>query len=135
MKISHSNESPCLGRPFRDLYVSETKQNVFRGLHYQIEPFSQEKYFSCIEREVIMFCVFVNSPDKIIQFVLTPASQASLYVPMGWATGFYAKSSSNKLLYASHQQYSPEHEAGLHFGILPIRENTKILVSQKDQLW
>lgn len=135
MKISPPDESPSLGRPFRDVYVSDSKKNVFRGLHFQNEPYAQEKYFSCIQGEVDLFCILVESSNVIMRFTLAPAIQASLYVPKGWATGFHSKKDSNKLLYASHQRYSPEHEAGLHFERIPLLGNKIFIVSHKDQQW
>ena len=41
-----SEEEADFSQHFKDTYISISNKNVFRGFHYQKDPFWQEKFFT-----------------------------------------------------------------------------------------
>jgi len=95
---------------------SQSKKNVLRGLHYQIEDPSGHLIYVTHGK---VFDVGVDlrksSPTfgETISFVLTADKPQQLYLPAGVAHGFCTLNETNEILYKCTTYYNPEDEAGL----------------------
>lgn len=95
---------------------SRSAKGVLRGLHYQIEH-AQGKLVRVIAGEVFDVAVDIRrcSPTfgQWVGVVLSSANRRQLWVPPGFAHGFYVTSDSAEFLYKTTDYWYPEHERSL----------------------
>ena len=95
---------------------SRSAQGVLRGLHYQIKH-PQGKLVRCTSGEVYDVAVDMRKSSK--QFgqwfgvVLSAENKRQLWVPPGFAHGFYVMSETADFLYKCSDIYAPDHERSL----------------------
>jgi dTDP-4-dehydrorhamnose 3,5-epimerase len=90
---------------------SKSKQNVLRGLHYQvIQP--QGKLVRCAAGELFDVAVDIrqSSPTfgQWVGYLLSAENKRQLWVPPGFAHGFVVVSDYAELLYKTTNYYCPE---------------------------
>jgi dTDP-4-dehydrorhamnose 3,5-epimerase len=92
---------------------SRSCQRVLRGLHYQIKQ-PQGKLVRVIAGEIFDVAVDIrkNSPSfgKWVGDYLSAENKKMLWVPIGFAHGFYVTSPDAEVLYKSTDYYAPEWE-------------------------
>jgi dTDP-4-dehydrorhamnose 3,5-epimerase len=92
---------------------SKSCQGVLRGLHYQIKQ-PQGKLVRVIAGEIFDVAVDIrkNSPTfgKWVGDYLSAENKKMLWVPIGFAHGFYVTGSDAEVLYKSTDYYAPEWE-------------------------
>ena len=99
-------------------YVQEnesvSKKGVFRGLHYQLSPFEQTKLVSVIKGSIIDIAVDIRSNSesflKNIQIELSEENKKQLFIPKGFAHGFYVKSEEAIISYKVDTFYNKNSE-------------------------
>lgn len=95
---------------------SKSKKGVLRGLHYQIEN-TQGKLVRVISGEVFDVAVDVrkNSPTfgKWVGVYLSAENKRQLWVPEGFAHGFYVTSSEAEFVYKCTNYYHPQSEVSI----------------------
>lgn len=119
---------------------SFSKRGVLRGLHYQVEK-PQGKLVRVVSGEVLD--VFVDLRRSSISFKrwravrLSGENRRLLWVPAGFAHGFYVLSESAHVLYKATQFYFPELERTLLWNdpdlSIEWENNTEPLLSDKDK--
>lgn len=120
---------------------SRSQQGVLRGLHYQLKN-PQGKLVRVTQGEV--FDVAVDMRKSSAQFgqwvgvMLSETNRRQLWVPPGFAHGFYVVSPSADFQYKCTDYYAPAHERSLLWndstvGIeWPILEGTEPVLAAKD---
>jgi len=102
---------------FSEGYISVSKKNVLRGLHYQAAPFTQAKLVQCIHGAVYDVVVDLRKSSPTFRrwsgMVLSRENLAALYVPRGFAHGFVARTANATLLYHVDNLYSAQHGRGI----------------------
>jgi dTDP-4-dehydrorhamnose 3,5-epimerase len=92
---------------------SRSGQGVLRGLHYQIKQ-AQGKLVRVTEGAVFDVAVDVRrgSPTfgRWVGVELTAENKKQLWIPPGFAHGFFVLSESADFLYKTTDYYAPEHE-------------------------
>ncbi|MBI3523298.1 MAG: dTDP-4-dehydrorhamnose 3,5-epimerase [Betaproteobacteria bacterium] len=92
---------------------SRSARNVLRGLHYQIEH-SQGKLVRVIAGEVFDVAVDLrrSSPTfgQWVGYLLSAENKRMMWVPPGFAHGFYVTSEYAEFLYKTTDYWYPEHE-------------------------
>ena len=92
---------------------SKSCQGVLRGLHYQIKQ-PQGKLLRVVVGEIFDVALDLrrNSPDfgKWFGTYLSAANKEMLWVPPGFAHGFYVTSPQAELLYKATDYYAPQWE-------------------------
>ena len=113
---------------------------TIRGIHFQVEPFAEEKIISCIQGssfEVILD-VRPKSPSfgKIATIELSQENLLQVYLPKGVAHGFQTLLPNTVIHYCLTSKYTPEYSYSINpFGDLKIDWPLKeILISEKDAL-
>lgn len=107
-----------LSEPLSQINLTLTRQRgAVRGMHYQREPYAEDKVISCLRG-----CVFDVAVDlrkgsstylKWYAEILSPELNNSLLIPKGFAHGFQALADDCELLYFHTAAYAPQAEAGL----------------------
>lgn len=119
---------------------SRSRRGVLRGLHYQIQK-AQGKLVRALDGEVFDVAVDVrkSSPHfgKWFGCALSAQNRRALYVPPGFAHGFYVTSAFATILYACTDVYAPEHERSIRWddpeiGIEWPLLRDELLLSSKD---
>jgi len=122
---------------FAEEYYSYSRNDVLRGLHFQLPPYDHTKLVYCVSGEVMDAVVDLRmgSPTYGKFKVVTMRSEKAnmIYIPPGLAHGFYVKSSNAILMYKVTTVYSPNHDAGILWNSaeIPWPINTPI-ISKRD---
>lgn len=94
------------------------KAGTVRGLHYQIPPFAEIKFVSCIRGRVLDVAVDLrpDSPTFLSHYAveLSEFNHLTLCIPEGFAHGFQTLTTHCEMLYFHSAPYSASHEAGLN---------------------
>ncbi|EKO3577045.1 dTDP-4-dehydrorhamnose 3,5-epimerase [Vibrio metschnikovii] len=89
---------------------SKSKQGILRGLHYQVEN-TQGKLVRVVSGEVFDVAVDIrkNSPTfgQWVGTYLTAENKRQLWVPAGFAHGFYVTSPEAEFVYKCTDYYNP----------------------------
>ena len=92
---------------------SFSKQNVLRGLHYQISQ-PQGKLVRAIAGTILDIAVDIRktSPNfgEWVSCILSADNKRQLWVPVGFAHGFVVLSETAEVLYKTTDYYAPQHE-------------------------
>lgn len=99
--------------PFVQDNHSRSTAGVLRGLHYQVET-PQGKLVRAAAGEIFDVAVDLrrSSPTfgRWVGAVLSDANHRQLWIPAGFAHGFYVTSASADVLYKCTAPYAPAHE-------------------------
>lgn len=131
----------CSAKPFVQDNHSKSSQGILRGLHYQLKN-TQGKLVRVTSGEV--FDVAVDMRESSATFgqhvgvILSGENKKQLWVPEGFAHGFYVMSDSAEFVYKCTDYYAPEHEVSLAWNDAklainwPLLSNASPLLSAKD---
>jgi dTDP-4-dehydrorhamnose 3,5-epimerase len=121
---------------------SRSQQGVLRGLHYQIQQ-TQGKLVRVIAGEIFDVAVDIrkSSPTfgKWVGEFLSAESKKLLWVPPGFAHGFYVTSPETEVLYKATDYYAPQWERSIMWNDpalnieWPLINGVKPSLSSKDQ--
>ena len=121
---------------------SKSQQGTLRGLHYQIQQ-AQGKLVRVVHGEIFDVAVDIrkSSPTygKWAGEYLSAENKNMLWVPPGFAHGFYVTSAEAEVLYKATDYYAPEWERTIAWNDpnihieWPIKDNEPIL-SAKDKM-
>ena len=88
------------------------KVGTIRGIHFQIEPFAEEKIISCIQGSTYEVIVDLRpnskTVGKIATFELSKENAKQVYLPKGIAHGFQTLMPETIVHYFLTSQYSSE---------------------------
>ena len=104
------------GKPFVQDNHSKSTQGILRGLHYQMQN-TQGKLVRVVAGEVFDVAVDMrkSSPTfgQWVGEVLSAENKRQLWVPEGFAHGFYVMSDSAEFVYKCTDYYAPEYDRSL----------------------
>ena len=122
---------------------SSSSYGVIRGLHYQLNPFAQNKLVRVLQGRILDLAVDIRkgSPHygKVIQVELSEENKKQLLVPVGFAHGFSVLSEKAIVLYKCDSLYNKESEAGIRYNDPDLGIDWQIpagkeVVSDKDRI-
>ncbi|ETT07696.1 dTDP-4-dehydrorhamnose 3,5-epimerase [Providencia alcalifaciens] len=120
---------------------SKSKKGILRGLHYQTENI-QGKLVRVISGEVFDVAVDIRkgSPTlgQWIGIYLSAENQRQLWIPAGFAHGFYVTSDVAEFIYKCTDYYNPNAEHSILWNDTQLNINWPItkqpILSNKDEL-
>lgn len=123
---------------FAEEYYSVSKRGVLRGLHFQVPPAEHVKLVYCVKGAVADAVVDLRrgSPTygKHELFELDQDNSNALYIPAGFAHGFYARTDDAIMLYKVTSVYSPQYDKGILWSSAEIAwPDTNLLISERDR--
>lgn len=118
---------------------SISKKDVLRGLHFQREPYSQGKLVRVISGEIFDVAVDLRKNSstylEYVSAILNDKNNQMLWIPEGFAHGFYSLKDNTIVNYKTTNEYAPEYESGIIWNDKKINiswpEGEKI-ISEKD---
>ena len=128
----------------KDVFVQEnrsvSRKGVLRGLHYQRAPHAQARLLRCgrgrIYEAVADLRPGSGTFGKSFGLELSEVNGLMLYMPAGFAHGFYALTDGAEVIYKCSKEYAPSHYTGLRWNdpALGIKwpVNGKPKLSEKD---
>lgn len=106
----------CGEHPFVQENHSKSKQGILRGLHYQTEN-TQGKLVRVVSGEVFDVAVDMRrtSPTfgQWVGVLLSADNKRQLWVPAGFAHGFYVTSQEAEFVYKCTDYYNPQAEVSV----------------------
>ena len=121
-------------------FLSISKKNVVRGLHFQIKK-PQAKFISVINGKIFDVVVDLRKKSKTFgkkyEIILDSKKNTSLYIPEGFAHGFKSLKDNSIMLYSCSKKRYADLEYGLLWNDKELKinwPNKKInIISNKDQ--
>ena len=120
---------------------SKSKKNVLRGLHYQLPPNDQGKLLRCISGKIFDVIVDIRKSSKNFLswagILLDDKLHKQLWIPSGFAHGFYTLSETAEITYKMTSIWSKKDERSIKWddpNLLidwPLQKNYPLL-SKKD---
>ena len=133
-------ENNGLVSDFHEYLFTASKQNVIRGMHFQIPPKSSDKLVFVIKGEVIDVCLDLRSNSttykQFLSFRLSENDNRALYVPKGLAHGFKSLKNDTIVAYAISEDFSEDMDKGIRYDSFGFDwEIERPIISQKDIAW
>ncbi|MCL2074132.1 MAG: dTDP-4-dehydrorhamnose 3,5-epimerase [Marinilabiliaceae bacterium] len=139
------NQKRFSNENFENIFVQDnislSQKGTIRGLHYQLNPFSQAKLVTVIKGKVLDVVVDLRkkSPTfgKWFSVELSEQNRWQLLIPKGFAHGFSVLSKEALFLYKCDNEYNKECERGINIFDTYLNIDWKIskneaVVSEKD---
>jgi len=118
------------------------KKGTLRGLHYQIEPFSEIKIISCIRGKIFDVIVDLRKDSATFKqwtnFEISQNDYKFVYIPKGFAHGFQTLEENTIISYQISQSYKPEYARGIRWDDKTFNIKWPIsqpVISEKDRSW
>jgi len=120
---------------------SKSIQGTLRGLHYQLKQ-TQGKFIRVVQGEVYDAVVDIRKSSATFGqwtgVILSADNKKSLWVPPGFAHGFYVLSDTAEITYKCTDYYAAEYERSLlwndpDIGIDWPLLDTDLIISEKDR--
>jgi len=96
---------------------SYSQKGVLRGLHYQVAPQAQAKLIRVTQGEIFDVAVDIREASTTygqwVGTILSAENKRQLWIPEGFAHGFYVISDGAECLYKTSEFYSAAHERQL----------------------
>lgn len=137
-----SFEEKVAGKPtqFVQDNHSKSKKGILRGLHYQTEN-TQGKLVRVVSGEVFDVAVDIRKNSstfgKWVGVYLSSENKRQLWIPEGFAHGFYVTSESAEFVYKCTNYYHPASEISISWDDVDIKINWPIsttpVLSEKDK--
>lgn len=131
-----------IGHPFVQDFMSQSKKDVIRGLHFQRAPHAQNKLVRAVQG--VIFDVAADTDPESptygahVSATLAGEIQQMLYIPGKYAHGFCVISDEARVEYKLSDTYHPECAGGARFDdpLLNITWPTNTpIVSKQDSEW
>ena len=120
-------------------YLAYSKKNVFRGFHFQYRN-QQAKLISVIKGKVLDCVVDLRKKSKTFgkyyKIIMSENKNISLYIPKGFAHGYFTLEKENIVICKQSNFYNPKFEDGIIWNDKSLRikwPSTRPLLSKKDK--
>jgi len=116
---------------------------TLRGLHFQAEPFAENKVVECVSGRVfdVLLDLRVGSPTSGKHLTLEiglGCDYLGIFVPAGCAHGYITLEANSTLVYFMDKEFSPEHSSGIRWddpSFEILWPSAPTLISDRDANW
>ena len=124
---------------------TRSKKGTLRGLHYQIEPYSQGKLVSCLSGRIYDVAVDLRRDSETFGSwagtELSSENNMQLWIPSGFAHGFLTLSEEADVFYKVNEYWNLSCERSLNWNDKKLEidwpidflEGTEFVLSNKDK--
>lgn len=103
----------------QDNHSRSAAVGTIRGLHFQVPPYAQAKYVTCIRGAIFDVAVDLrrSSPTfgQHVSATLTAENGEGLFIPAGFAHAFCTLEPDTEVTYKVDASYAPAHDGGLRW--------------------
>ena len=103
----------------RESYFSVSKENVIRGMHFQLPPHDHEKLVYVAKGNIIDVVIDLRVQSKtfkkFMSVELSSDNKKSIFIPKGCAHGFKSLQDNTITVYNVGTEYNPEFDEGVKF--------------------
>jgi len=126
----------------QDNHSLSREKHTVRGLHFQTEPFAQDKLVRVLRGRILDVAVDLrrSSPTfgKYLKFELSSENWRQLFIPKGFAHGFMTLEPDTEVFYKVTNFYSATHDFGVAWDDPDIGvdwgvASDRAILSKKDQ--
>lgn len=118
------------------------KKGTLRGMHYQLEPFSESKIVRCTMGKVYDVIVDLRPDSKTfkewIGIEMSADNRRMLFIPKGFAHGFVTLEDNCEISYQMDQIYDPKSASGFRWDDKAFKifwpVEPKVII-EKDKSW
>lgn len=124
---------------------SSSKKGVLRGLHYQAPPYEQGKLIritrGCVYDVAVDIRKYSPTYGTWVGEYLSEDNRFQMWIPKGFAHGFYVVSEIAEFQYKCTDYYAPSYERGIIWNDSklnidwPVEKAGNPLISSKDRQW
>lgn len=139
IKLFHAAIYEEFGLPsqFREAFYSNSRAGVIRGLHFQRPPSDHGKLVTCLNGSVLDVVVDLRfgSPTYLCaeSFRLSSEICNLVYIPPGFAHGFYCDAGDATMLYMTTCEHDPELDDGVLWSSIDFEwPSTNPIISDRD---
>jgi dTDP-4-dehydrorhamnose 3,5-epimerase len=122
-------EEHGLPADFAEQYYSVSRHNVLRGMHFQTPPADHYKLVTCLDGTVFDVVVDLRRSSQTYAqhaiIKLDSRTAQSIYIPAGFAHGFYVLSDTATVLYNVSTVYSAAHDTGVRWDSVGVQWPTE----------
>ena len=97
---------------------SRSVQNTLRGLHFQVK-YTQAKLLRCLQGKVFDVAVDIRKDSayfgKWVGVELSEDNKYQLFIPKGFAHGYYVMSETAEIIYKCSDIFHPKDEQGIRW--------------------
>jgi dTDP-4-dehydrorhamnose 3,5-epimerase len=127
-----------LAPKFLELYYSVNKENVIRGMHFQIPPSDYVKMVYVVRGRILDVCIDLRRGESTygdcFAIELSGDDSQYLYIPKGIAHGFLSKEDGTIVHYAQSSCYSRGNDKGILYDSFGFDWGVKNpIVSERDK--
>ena len=123
--------------------VHNPTSGTLRGLHFQSEPFAENKVIECVGGKVfdVLLDLRVGSPTSGEHLALEiglGCDFLGVFVPSGCAHGYVTLETNSTLVYFMDKTFTPEHSSGIRWNDPALKIPWPIvptLISERDTNW
>lgn len=142
VKPFHCDQLAELGIDFhlREEFFSTSAAGVLRGMHFQTPPHAHQKLIYCISGAVVDVLLDLRRESatygEAVSIELSAKNRHVVYVPVGFAHGFYSMEDNSCLIYKTDAVHAPEYDCGImwdSFGHQWPRGHESAVISERDQ--
>jgi len=116
-------EEPYAMIGIREKFVQDnlvrSLKHVFRGLHFQLPPFEQAKLITMISGEILDVALDLRKDSKTYLkaelIKISAEDHDQLFIPAGFAHGYYVLSGEAIITYKVTKPYAPDHQGGIRW--------------------
>lgn len=128
-----------MNKNFKFHYYTVSNKNVIRGLHFQ-QNFQQEKYIYVSKGKVLDVIVDLRKESitygKHFSIILSEKNCKALFIPKGFAHGYYCFDNNTILNYVLTNYYKPKFENGIVWNDEDLKikwPTSNPIISEKDK--
>lgn len=104
---------------FKEEYFSISHGGVLRGMHFQTPPEDHVKLVYCSHGSILDVVLDIRHGSPTFgmfdTFELNGSKGETLYIPKGFAHGFYTLSESATMVYKVSTMHAPSNDKGIHW--------------------
>jgi dTDP-4-dehydrorhamnose 3,5-epimerase len=127
-----------------EIFATTSKQDVIRGMHFQLPPLPQSKYLFVLSGEVLEVVIDLRTDSETYGETYSTRMEASpvggissnptgIFVPSGFAHGYLVASEHATVVYCADFDFDPQLDAGVAWDSIdfewPINDP---IISDKD---
>ena len=121
-----------------EIFISTSKKNVIRGMHFQLGGSAHEKLITVVRGRALDIIVDVRSDsefyNKPFSIELKEDEPYSVLIGKGYAHGFLTLEDNTTMQYATSTVYNKEKDCGIHWSSINFKwPISNPILSERDQ--